>query len=67
MSLQAGCNVRLLIADGKPRTEIYVPPPPPEGEDELFKTIEMGINFEKYDNIPVKCSGNNAPSRGINS
>ena len=44
----------------KPR-EIYIPPPPPEDEDELFKTIEAGINFDKYDDIPVKCTGDNPP------
>ena len=44
----------------------YVPPPPPEGEEELFKKIATGINFDKYDNIPVKFTGEN-PLPPINS
>ena len=42
------------------KREIYVPPP---SEDSLFELgIACGINFEKFDKIPVKVSGENAPS-----
>lgn len=47
------------------KTEIYVPPPPPETEEEMFKSIEAGINFDKYENIPVEVSGDNPPKQGI--
>ena len=35
----------------------YVPPAPPESEEELFQAIHQGINFDKYDEIPVEVSG----------
>lgn len=37
----------------------YIPPPPPETEDEIFQQPNHeGINFNKYENIPVKITGN---------
>ena len=48
----------------KPR-EVYVPPEPPEGEQEIFLSMQKGINFDKYAEIPVECTGNNAPREGI--
>ncbi|ESO91203.1 hypothetical protein LOTGIDRAFT_72314, partial [Lottia gigantea] len=42
--------------DGEKR-EIYIPPEPSTDEDEIFKSIEKGINFNKYDDIPVEVSG----------
>ena len=43
----------------------YIPPPPPETEEEIFKQgIHQGINFEKYDGIPVEITGTN-PVQGI--
>ena len=47
----------------------YVPPPPPESEEEIFQAqnMERGINFDKYDYIPVEVSGNNKPAKGIGS
>lgn len=40
----------------KPR-EFYIPPEPTNDETEVFSTgISTGINFVKYDNIPVKVS-----------
>jgi probable ATP-dependent RNA helicase DDX4 len=53
----------------KPR-EIYIPPPPPETEDDIFLStgiMQKGINFDKYDDIPVECTGNNAPKRGAST
>ncbi|CAB3231703.1 unnamed protein product [Arctia plantaginis] len=45
----------------------YVPPPPTEDENEIFSsTISSGINFDKFDHIAVKVSGENAP-RAIDS
>ena len=43
----------------------YVPPAPTENEDEMFIPVHKGINFDKYDDIPVECTGEMAPSRGI--
>jgi len=41
--------------------EIYIPKDDAP-EEELFKrSIQAGINFSKYENIPVKVSGENAP------
>nr|CAJ15139.1 vasa homlogue [Platynereis dumerilii] len=51
--------------DGEKKTEIYVPPPPPESEEEMFQSITAGINFDKYESIPVEVSGTNAPKNGI--
>jgi len=43
----------------KPK-ERYIPPEPTENEDEMFGTgISSGINFEKYEKIQVKVSGDN--------
>lgn len=39
------------------RRELYIPPAPPEDEDKLFETMAVGINFEKYDEIPVEVTG----------
>lgn len=35
----------------------YIPPTPDETEEEMFKSIERGINFDKYDEIPVEVTG----------
>ncbi|XP_073511210.1 probable ATP-dependent RNA helicase DDX4 isoform X2 [Phyllobates terribilis] len=47
-------------ADTGPKVT-YVPPPPPETEDEIFRHFQTGINFDKYDEILVDVSGINAP------
>ncbi|KZC05005.1 ATP-dependent RNA helicase vasa, isoform A, partial [Dufourea novaeangliae] len=45
----------------KPR-EVYIPPELPTDENSLFENgVSMGINFDKYDNIEVKVSGENTP------
>jgi len=45
--------------DGK-TVEIYVPSSTPDGE--LFNDdIPSGVNYDKYDNVPVKVSGDNVP------
>ena len=43
------------------KRELYVPPAPPEDEESIFQTIATGINFDKYDEIPVEVSGENPP------
>ncbi|KAI8420007.1 hypothetical protein MSG28_008605 [Choristoneura fumiferana] len=53
-----------LDENGEPKKPpvTYVPPEPTENEDEIFgSTISSGINFDKFDNIAVKVSGENAP------
>lgn len=42
--------------DGKPMEAPYVPPSLPTDEESLFSTISTGINFDKYDQIPVEVS-----------
>ncbi|XP_050352420.1 ATP-dependent RNA helicase vasa [Nymphalis io] len=45
----------------------YVPPEPTENEQEIFSsTISSGINFDKFDCIAVKVTGENPP-RAIDS
>ena len=58
-------NFFVIDGENRPPRSTYIPPPPPEGEEEIFQTIQMGINFSKYDEIPVECTGNNAPKSGI--
>ena len=42
-----------------------MPPAPPEEEELIFETLQKGINFNKYDDIPVECTGRDAPKFGI--
>jgi len=42
------------------RVPVYIPPPLPEDEDHMFETIQKGINFDKYDQINVECTGQEA-------
>ncbi|XP_006571765.2 ATP-dependent RNA helicase vasa isoform X1 [Apis mellifera] len=45
----------------KPK-EQYIPPELPNDEKSLFENgVEIGINFDKYDNIQVNVSGDNVP------
>lgn len=47
--------------DDKPK-EFYIPPEPPNDENEIFgQGITSGLNFAKYDKIPVKVTGDNPP------
>ena len=43
------------------RQEVYIPPPPPEDENSIFKTINVGINFDRYDEFPVDMTGRDPP------
>jgi len=52
-------------ADGEKKAPPYIPPPPPDDEEHVFETLMKGINFDKYDNIPVECTGRNAPQHGM--
>eukprot|EP00794_Sanderia_malayensis_P007667 gene7667-8503_t len=48
----------------RPGPIIYVPPPPPEEEVDIFNdACHQGINFEKYENIPVEVTGNQIPDK----
>ncbi|CAH2042469.1 unnamed protein product, partial [Iphiclides podalirius] len=48
--------------DAKKPPVTYVPPEPTENEQEIFSsTISSGINFDKFDRIAVKVSGENPP------
>jgi len=42
------------------RAPIYIPPPLPDDEAHMFETIQKGIHFDKYDQINVECTGNDA-------
>ncbi len=43
----------------------YIPPEPSEEEKDIFLSMQKGINFDKYDKIPVECTGRDAPREGI--
>ncbi|RUS84001.1 hypothetical protein EGW08_008223 [Elysia chlorotica] len=44
--------------DEKPREAPYVPPTPSDKEEDIFSgAVQKGINFDKYDDIPVEVSG----------
>lgn len=48
--------------DEPKKREIYIPPEQSNDESSLFgNDVSMGINFDKYDSIEVKVSGENAP------
>ena len=49
------------LTPGEKRREFYIPPAPPEEEDKIFATMAAGINFNKYDDIPVEVTGSDAP------
>ena len=40
-------------------------PPDIDNEDDIFKTVQVGINFDRYDKIPVELSGSK-PTSPIN-
>ena len=60
------CQLFFLGGDSGTRREIYIPPPPPEDEDTIFRTINAGINFDRYDEIPVEVTGRDPP-KNVNS
>lgn len=56
----SGTVISVLLFPGVKRVPIYIPPPMPEDEEHIFETIQKGINFDKYDQISVECTGQNA-------
>uniref|UniRef100_A0AAU7VH08 RNA helicase n=1 Tax=Enchytraeus coronatus TaxID=208440 RepID=A0AAU7VH08_9ANNE len=61
------CTETIIGEDGKPKPPPYIPPPPPDTEEEIFSTITQGINFCRYDEIKVECTGRNAPAHSMES
>lgn len=54
-------KTRVVEGEDGTKREIYVPTE--TAEDQLFAGgISQGINFDKYEKIKVKCSGENAPA-----
>ena len=54
------------LGEEKPSRVTYVPPAPPEEEEEIFQTIQQGINFDNYDSIAVEITGRD-PVKPISS
>lgn len=48
-------------ADGEVKKENYIPRVYNKEDEDLFETVTEGINFQKFDNIPVQVSGENIP------
>ena len=40
----------------------YVPPAPSEEEEDIFRSITKGINFDNFDKIPVEVTGREPPA-----
>ncbi|ESN91783.1 hypothetical protein HELRODRAFT_108526 [Helobdella robusta] len=53
--------------DGKKPPTTYVPPEQTLDENQMFESICKGINFDKYEDIPVDCTGQNPPQNPISS
>ncbi|XP_028514405.1 DEAD-box ATP-dependent RNA helicase 52A [Exaiptasia diaphana] len=53
------CTNEPVVDGDRPAPVTYVPPAPPESEEQIFKSIQEGINFDKYDSIPVEVTGDN--------
>ena len=51
------CTEEVLDENGKVKPPIYIPADLDENDDNLYETISTGINFDKYDSIPVQVSG----------
>lgn len=47
--------------DEPKKREIYIPPEQPNDDSLFGNDVSVGINFDKYDDIEVKVSGENAP------
>jgi len=47
--------------DGEKKKEIYIPRRYNKEDEDLFENIGEGINFEKFEKIPVQVSGENPP------
>ena len=55
------CSCCGSCAAAPPRKPLYIPPAPPEDEESLFATMAVGLNFDKYDEIPVETTGRDVP------
>ncbi|XP_041475120.1 ATP-dependent RNA helicase DED1-like isoform X6 [Lytechinus variegatus] len=47
--------------EAKPPASTYIPPPPSEEEEQIYMSTQQGINFNRYDDIPVEVSGRDGP------
>jgi len=57
----SGAKTHSITKEDGTTQEIYIPKE--VADDDLFQQgISSGINFDKFDKIPVKCSGDNAPA-----
>ena len=54
--------------EAKPKPSTYIPPEPDQAEGGIFEEDHtQGINFDKYDDIPVEVTGKNKPTRGLST
>nr|ACM80366.1 vasa [Patiria miniata] len=47
--------------DSRPPPSTYIPPAPSEDEEQIYNYMQQGINFDKYDDIPVEVTGREPP------
>jgi len=61
------CTQEAVIDPDRPPPVTYIPPEPSEEDEAKFRTIAQGINFDKYDNIPVEVTGHGEIPKAIRS
>lgn len=63
-SLTSSGEVNMSLNNGVPLRSTYIPVEPDENDKSIYETgINSGINFEKFNTIDVKVTGQNIPDK----